>query len=433
MTGGYRTGRALRRRISRRAALAAGIGGALVAACSRDHEIRTSPEPNKVGGTARYPLYGAGGEGDPVTLDPFQSPSYLVQVPAAHHYSRLLRFQSGPDISPVDYTRLEGDLAARLPEQPDDVTYVFTLKPNITFHDKPPLHGRPATARDFVLAWEAFKSRSTLASLFSDVVNRVEAPDAGTVTFTLKEPYAPFLTRHAAAQAGIWLIPVETIGNGQAAEDPVGTGPWVFRQWDHGVAIRWERNPAYFDNPLPYFAGVEGSIAGDPQRLLVALQVGDLDFASLGGNYEESHKKLDPRGSEQFLPTGSLTGFYFNFDIQPWADTRVRRALSLALDREGYLKVQDQTKKGNWHSFLPPALAPYYLSPRDDRAEFGPNAALFQRDIAEAKKLLAAAGFENELSFRLTANVDRYGPQAKQAWELFAATIAEAGFRAELT
>jgi peptide/nickel transport system substrate-binding protein len=344
-----------------------------------------------------------------------------------------LRSVADKDTSWDDQSKLEGDVAAKLPEQPDPLTFVFTLKPNVKFHDKPPMNGRAMTAKDIVATWEVFKTKSQNAGAFTSI-DKVEAPDDKTVKFTLKEPYAPFLLTNASSPEGLWLIPVETIESGQVQRDPVGTGPFIFRQWEKGVAIRWDRNPAWHDSPAPHFARIEASLNNDPQRILSALQAGDLDLSLLNGpTFEEAKKKLDPKGYEAYPNNINTSALYFNFDNKPWNDKRVRQALSMSLDRDGYLKVQDLTKKGNFNSHLPPALPPFYMSPRDSAQEFGPNAKYFKKDIAEAKKLLAAAGFENGLSFKLVANIDRYGAEAKQAWELIAQTIAEAGFKAELT
>jgi peptide/nickel transport system substrate-binding protein len=436
-------------RVSRRTVLIAGGGVAFLAACGGEKKKETkapagaatsapqaaatgAPGQPKPGGTLKQPLVGIS-SGDPPTLYPYENLTYLAQIPSAFFYSRLLRSVSGPTIAPEDHTQLEGDAAAKLPEQPDDVTYIFTLKPNVKFHDKAPVNGRLATSRDWLQDWEAFRTKSQNAATFTGVIARVEAPDEKTVKFTLKEPFAPFLVTHMSSPEGLWLIPPETIEGGQVQTDPVGSGPWVFRQWEKGVALRFDRNPAWHDGPLPYFAKTEQSLNNDPQRILAALQTGDLDGSLLNGpSYEEAKKRLDPKGQDTFWGSQVQGGFYFNFDNKPWGDKRVRQALSMALDRDGYLKVQDLTKKGDWMSHLPPALAPYFMSPRNNKQEFGPNVKYYEKNIAEAKKLLEAAGFPSGFSFKLRANVDRYGAEAKQAWELFASTITEAGFKPEL-
>lgn len=446
----------LQRRATRRSALAVGGATAFLAACGGGDDKKgqattaaggataagqattaagggtTAAAQPKPGGTLKQPLVGVS-SGDPPTIYPYENLTYLAQVPSAFHYSRLLRSVNGADVAPEDHTKLEGDVAAKLPEQPDPVTYVFKLKPNVVFHDKPPVNGRKATSKDWVQNWEAFKAKSQNASGFSTVIDKMEAVDDLTLKVTIKSPFAPFLVTHMSTTEGLWLIPTETIDNNQVQNDPIGSGPWIFRQWEKGVAIRWDRNAKWHDGPLPYFAKTEQSLNNDPQRILAALQTGDLDVSGLNGpSYEEAKKKLDPKGQDTFFQNQVQGGFYFNFDNKPWGDKRVRQALSMALDRDGYLKVQDLTRKGDWLSHISIAMAPYYMSPKSAKAEFGPNAKYYEKNIAEAKKLLEAAGVTTPLSFKLRANVDRYGAEAKQAWELFANTITEAGFKPEL-
>jgi peptide/nickel transport system substrate-binding protein len=384
------------------------------------------------GGTIRFPLYGLS-SGNPPTIYPYENLTYLAQTISTYHYSRLVRGKTGPDVSPDDQTQIEGDIAQGW-QQPDGTTYVFTFKPNVRWHDKAPLNGRPATAGDWVQSYQAFLTTSQNAPGWTQVIDKVEAPDDKTLKVTLKAPFAPFLVTHASSAQGMWFIPVETISNDQAKKDPVGTGPWIFDAFESGVAITGRKNPTFYDAPLPNFDKLESLTLADPQRLVAALLSGDIDMTGLSGSiYKESRSKLDAKGKDFFPQNTSEGAFYFNFDNKPWDDTRVRQALSMALDRDGYLNIQDGTGKGNYFSFIPPGLAPYYLSPRDKNKDYGASGKYFTKNIAEAKALLRAATGSDTLNAKLYANVDRYGTEGRQAWELFASTIKEAGFNVELT
>ena len=383
------------------------------------------------GGTIRLPLSGAS-SANPPTIFPFENLTYLAQTPGGYQYSRLLRGKNGADVDNGDNTALEGDIVSKW-EQPDDKTYVFTMKPNVKWQNKAPMNGRAATATDFVKTYEAFLGISQNGAVWKAVVDSITAPDEKTIKVTLKAPYAPFLVTHASTPEGMWFIPVETIANDQAKKDPVGTGPFIFQKFESGVAMTWKKNPDYFDAPLPNFDAAEAGLINDPQRLVAALQAGDYDLSGLNGPiYKESRSKLDKQGTDVFTQGLANGGFYFNFDNKPWNDLRVRQALSMALDRDGYLKVQDGTGKGNYFSFVPPGLAPYYLSPRDNKDKYGAQAKYWTRDVKAARDLLKAATGSDTLKFKLFCNVDRYGAEAQQAWELFAATLKDAGFEAEL-
>jgi peptide/nickel transport system substrate-binding protein len=384
------------------------------------------------GGTLRYPLEGMS-SGDPPTLFPYENLTYLAQHPASLHYSRLLMETAGPGIESSDYTALAGDLAEGLPEQPDPQTYIFKIRPNIKFHNKAPLDGRAVTAKDIADSYEAFISISQNAAAYEAVVESLEATDDSTITVKTKVPYAPFLVTHASSVEGFWYIPVETINNGQVQTDPVGTGPWVFKNWETGVAMRWDRNPDFYEADIPWFDSIEASLLKDPQRLITGLQAGEFDMAGLSGSvYNDAHGKVDPAGIENFSPTGVLGAFYFNFDNDGgrWRDKRLRQALSMALNRDEVVKVLDQTGKGVWQSHLSPALAPYYLDPKS--SDFGENAKYFEFNPAEAKALIQAATGSDTVTLKMTGNVDRYGAGAQQAWELFASLLGQNGFNIEL-
>jgi peptide/nickel transport system substrate-binding protein len=285
-----------------------------------------------------------------------------------------------------------------------------------------------------VKTYQAFLKTSQNAPVWSGVIDKVEAPDERTLKFTLKAPFSPFLITHASTAEGCWFVPAETIDNDQVKKDPVGTGPFIFDKFDSGVAISGHKNPTYYDAPLPNFDKIEAALLGDPQRIIAALQSGDFDWSLLSGSlYKESRSKLDSKGTDIYPADSNQTAFYFNFDNKPFNDVRVRQALSMALDRDGYLKTQDGTGKGNWRSFLAPNVAPFYVSPRDNASAYGANAKYFQRNIADAKALLKAATGSDTLQFKLYANVNAYGAAFQQRWEAFASTIKDAGFNAELT
>ncbi len=381
----------------------------------------------KPGGTLRMPLAGTSTV-DPTTLFPFENVGHIVQRPSAHHYSRLLRGKAGPNIAATDYTAVQGDMAKTLPEQPDDVTYVFTLKPNIAFHDKAPMNGRLAKAQDFVDTYKYFIEKAINRGRFAAVIDKVEAPNDATIKITLKSPNATFIVNGAASDQGIWFIPVETINNDQIHSDPVGTGPWVFEKYEPGVRMVWNRHPKFHDAPEPYFSKLETLMNGDQARIMAALQSGDLDYSSLSGNQVADIKaKLDPKGQTIISPSSNVNGFVFNFDFKPWNDLRIRKALSMSIDRAGAMKALDPTGNTHWTSFIGPALVPHYIDPQDT-AKFGPNSQFFKYDIAEAKKLLGAVMGNEKLDVNLISNVDSYGPTAKQQWELMAAMLRDVGF-----
>jgi peptide/nickel transport system substrate-binding protein len=433
---------ARRRLLSAAGAVALGAAGLSLPGCGADRsktgasgsDSGASPSPTATvtrGGTIRFPVTGFATP--PVRVaNPFVNNAYGPHTVSSFHYSRLLRHASGPGIEPTDLARVEGDLAEKW-EQPDSLTYVFTLKPNVKWHDKAPLNGRAATASDYVRAYEVFARTSPSAATWTTVVDKMAATDDRTLRVSMKAAYAPFLSLRAASDRDMWLIAPEAIDGGQATSDPVGTGPYVFESFQGGAFISWRRNPSYYDSPLPNFDRVEGGLIWEPQKVVAALQSGGYDFAQFNAlSYKDAHATLDSQGTSTIIQSNVLNAFHFNFDNRPFNDLRVRRALSMAFDRAGFLKLADPTGQGNWCSFLPPGVAPYYLSPRESNAEYGANGKFWNRSVNDARDLLRAATGTDTLSFKLVTSTDIYGPDFKNLVDLTVATIADAGFQAEV-
>jgi len=195
----------------------------------------------------------------------------IVNVHAAV-FSRLLRYEDerAGTIAP--------DLAAAMPEQPDETTYVFRIREGVRFHDTPRIRtafpataGRALTADDVRLSIERQMDRnSTLGRRFFrrgnwDLIERIETPDAATLIVRTREPVAPMLSFLAGRHA--FVIPGEIVERGgeiATAEALIGTGPFVLDGFEERVAVRLRRNEQWFardDDPAtgagrPYLARI---------------------------------------------------------------------------------------------------------------------------------------------------------------------------------
>ncbi|MDT7943033.1 MAG: ABC transporter substrate-binding protein [Dehalococcoidia bacterium] len=425
------------RRLSRRALMKGMLlaGGAAAAslgvACEEEKAPATpspaavrTPVPPKPGGTVRAPLVGLS-SANPPTLDNYKELTYLAKIPAAWHYSRLLKYKAGPDIDLFDYSQVEGDLAERW-EIPEPTVLIFHLRPNIRFHNKPPLNGRPLTRDDILFSAQRMSQESPDRGNWLAFVDRVEAPDDRTVRIILKGPYAPALTMLANPEL-FWIQPKE-IKEANLQENPIGTGPFIFEGFEKDVAIRWRKNPDYYIPNRPFVDRWEASVVGDPSTIIANLKTKTFPFALLAAAVFPTAQAELPGFTFTFSKNAVPTLIYFNFDLQPWGDERVRQAFSLAMDREGMLKALDPTGKGGYHSAIS-QLPPWWLDPKSP--DFGPNARYFQRNVAEAKRLLEAAGYPNGLDVKMYYS-PVYGAAFNQMVELVAATVKDAGFRVTL-
>jgi peptide/nickel transport system substrate-binding protein len=328
-------------------------------------------------------------------LDPHLTISFLTHSYVSLTYSQLVRFPNGPEQkSPTDFSILP-DLAEKWTISKDGTVYTFSLRKGVKFHNKPPVNGRELTADDVKYSLERFMAKSGFRERF-EPIKSIEAVDKSTVRITLKEPYAPFLN-HLANPSFCAILPREAEEKFKDFNHPdavIGTGPFVLKSYDKGVRMVFEKNPVYYMKGLPYLDGVVVDITPDAAARLAVLRAGKADLPHVWGwiSPEEARsvKQTNPEMSvTPYLVIGQ--GFiYMRTDQPPFNDVRVRRAVSLAIDRKAWndalLFGEGCVDAGP----VPCAMKEWKL----DAAKMDPAKAKYLTgyDPAEAKKLLADAG-----------------------------------------
>lgn len=339
----------------------------------------------------------------------------------------LLAFRNGsarfPDAAD---TAVAPDLAAA-PEQPDARTYLFKLRPGITWQRVAPLNGRALSAADIVWHFTraAHDPKSTLKPDFG-VIDRVEAVDEATVKFTLKEPSAPFLTLVAGGLSR-YVLPCELGEAGTPRNTLVGTGPFLLAPHTPGATAVFKRNPDYWKRdaagkPLPYADEVRWLALGDAAARLQRLQAREANLSWTLAPDELAQLRAGNSNDYEFADLPGVSNYlYMRLDQPPFNDRRVRQALSLALDRPALVQALG---KGRGQTDLPiPAFLREYALPPDKLGEAG---KLYTRDLQAAKQLLAAAGHADGLNTTLTYTA-QYGAAFVQAARLLTAQLKEAG------
>ena len=326
--------------------------------------------------------------------------SYKLHIPMTFTHSRLVRHKTGPSVAPGTF-QFEPDLAESW-TQPNENTYVFKLRRGVRWHNKPPANGREFVADDVVYTINRFLTTKGHANTHMlQSVDKVEAVDKYTVKFTLKEPSAWFLDTLASPMV-VGMVNKEAsekFGDLKKPESFIGTGPWMLDSYRINQGMTLVRNPNYFIPGLPYIDRVEIFVDEDNASRTASFMAGKYD---LGWEFpgqinrtdwvqiKDNLKQKRPNLKTVEFPANVMSHISMRTDQKPFSDVRVRQAMSHAIDRQGIIDAVAEGV-GVYNAAVPNALKDWALPV----TQLGEGAKYFKHDPAEAKRLLAAAGYPN--------------------------------------
>jgi peptide/nickel transport system substrate-binding protein len=334
---------------------------------------------------------------DPPSLDPHQESTFANIQLVAPLYSTLLQFD------PLDSSKIIGDAGSEWKISPDGVTVTVKIRPGIKFHD-----GSTLTAADVKATYDKIvfppQGVKSIRKAHYAAVKAIEAPDASTVVFKLKHPSAAFVANLASPWNVIFPKKYLDKDPNHFKTHVVGSGPFKFKDYTRGATFEGERNPDYFVKDRPYLDGYKFFISPETAVRAAALRSGraHIEFRGLPNSEVEAIKKqLGDKITVQEAPTPGWWAVSFNHKVKPFDDERVRKALTLAIDRytmskvlfplTGLKSVGGLVRPGTEWAMTPAELEKFPGYGRD-----------IEKSRAEAKKLLAEAGFPNGMKFVLS-------------------------------
>jgi peptide/nickel transport system substrate-binding protein len=206
------------------------------------------------------------------------------------------------------------------------------------------VNGRELKAPDVKYSLERFAAKSGFRARFDDV-DRVEVMDDYTVKIITKHPFAPLLAQLASPSHNM-ILPKEAedqYGDFNKAEAAIGTGPFILERYERGVKLIFKRNPDFYMKGLPYVDGIEWQMTPDASARVSLLRTGKVDFVHTTGLLagEEAIPLQRTNADLKFFKYQSLNQgmFYMRTDQPPFNDIRVRRALSLAINRQAWMEA----------------------------------------------------------------------------------------------
>jgi peptide/nickel transport system substrate-binding protein len=401
-----------RREFLTRAAVGAAVLGAAVpgsrasaqSTFSYSDWVPASTKPPKRGGVlTRASAW------DPPVIDPRHTQSVGLFQFAGLVHNRLVRYSFSDEAGGYLDLSLKGDLAESWQGSPDQRVWTFKIRRGVKWQNVPPLKGREFTAADIKYCFEAYAKEGVQTFTFQEIEG-METPDSHTLRVHLKTPNALFPQNVAEPVAVIFSKEVLE-EDGDLKKRMIGTGPYILKEHTRKVRLVLQRNPDYWDAGRPYVDEYVILSAPDAATRMAAFRTGQSDFLPLQAPSEvDAVRKTNPNAVVQ-AQTPALTPFGLALaqDRPPFNDVRVRRALSMAIDRQ---RMVDTVFEG--HGLLTAGVPwIYYQDAKPTAKDLGP---WFQYRPAEAKKLLAEAGHPN--GFETTLFYYEYWPQMSSQVQL---------------
>ncbi|MEM0922722.1 MAG: ABC transporter substrate-binding protein [Pseudomonadota bacterium] len=380
----------------------------------------TGAMAQKAGGTLVYLV-----QPEPPSLASYLSTSGPIGLVAPKIYEGLLDY--APDLSIVP------NLAESYEVSEDGKTVIFKLRQDVSWHD-----GKPFTSADvqYTVMEVLKKVHPRGPNSFREVVS-IDTPDAHTAVFNLENP-APYMLRalsgYESPMVPRHLLEGQDPRNADLANNPVGTGPFVFTEWKKGQYVRLDKNENYWKEGLPYLDRVVGRFIPDASTRTAAMENGEVMYGAFGAIPNIDAVRLrDMDGfsvtTEGYAMINPVSLIEFDTTEPPFNNPAMRKAISLALDRQflidniwfGYGKPATSALSSNF------AATGLY---KDPMPNYVANA-----DIEAAKAMLDAAGITADGDgVRATAVLDLipYGEDWRRAGEYMKQALAPIGIDLEL-
>ncbi len=371
------------------------------------------------GGTLRY-----GTSGEPDSLDMHRTPSSTAWEVGWSLYDTLI-------IAAEDLT-LYPSLAESWETSEDGLSFTFTLREDVVFHDGTPFN---AEAVKFNLDRVADPETGALYA-FDDLGPYVgtEVVDDYTVTVTMSEPYGFFIRAMSLMEFAMISPSVADMVLEDVGRNPIGSGPFKFQEWVTQESITVVRNDDYQWGPSPpydhsgpsFLDQIDYVILTDTPTRVAALEAGEVNAINRTPGTDVDRLEADGFKIIKGLQTGMGTGFYVNVNKFPTDDPAVRRAINLGLDREQISAGLYAGQEAPGYCPLTPTTFAYWDC--TDEVYFDPE---------EAQQILEEAGWEKNGDFyekdgeTLTLDVFVFGT-AGPTGEAFQAAIRPIGIDVNL-
>jgi peptide/nickel transport system substrate-binding protein len=333
---------------------------------------------------------------EPPSYDAHQEETFGLIHPMAPHYSTLLR------VDPLDKTGTKpvGDLAESWTISKDQLTYTFKIRKGVKFHD-----GSELTAKDIKASYDKILNPpagvKSLRKVAYTAIASVDAPDAGAFVIKLKYPEASMLLNLASPWNWIYKADILAKDPHWYEKNVMGTGAFKFVEHVKGSHWVGKKNPDYWDKGKPYLDGYRAIFISNSAAQVAAVR-GEramIQFRSFSPPERDSLvQALGPKIAVQESAWDCANLVAMHHEKKPFDDKRVRRALTLALDRYAGSQALSKITLVKDVAGIQVPGTPYATPPAEleKLAGYGRDIA---KNRAEARRLLKEAGVPDGFAF----------------------------------
>ncbi|WP_314176449.1 ABC transporter substrate-binding protein [Streptomyces winkii] len=335
--------------------------------------------------------------GEPDQLDPHRTSSYFSFQVLENTFDTL--------VEPDENLTMRPALAKRWKVSKDRLTWTFTLRKGVTWHD-----GSKFGADDVVYSYRRIIDEKLGNAWRFDGVKDISAPDDSTVVLELDKPVYNLLSR-IGGHKGLAIVNKKNVESGKIKTHPVGTGPFSFDDYNPSESIRLKANSHWWGG-APKVPSLTFRFIPEPTTALADLEAGEINWTD---NIPPQQVERVSQNQDLKLDTAVGNDYWYlaaNQKRKPFGDPRVRRAIAYGIDRKAIVQA---TQYGNAtvNQLAIPKNNPWYTA-------YSP----YSHDTRRAAKLLAAAGVHD---LKIDMLVTKEYPETVIAGQVIASQLEKIG------
>ncbi|MCA8929532.1 MAG: ABC transporter substrate-binding protein [Alphaproteobacteria bacterium] len=339
---------------------------------------------------------------NPPSLSIHEEGTIATVMPMMAVFNNLVLSDQSKPKSSID--TVVPDLAESWSYDDSQTNLTFKLRQGVKWHD-----GQPFTAKDVKCTWDWVSGlaksgfRKNPRKVWFDNLKEITVDNDYEVTFHLNDPQPSLLTLLASGHSPVYPchVPAKTMRTA-----PIGTGPFMFKDFQSNASIRVERNPNYWKAGMPYLDAIQWTLIRSRPTRILAFTAGEFDLTFIGDVTMPllgQVKEQDPEAICKLAPTNVTVNLAVNRTSPPFDDPDLRKAMELALDRQSFIDIVTHGVGLISGAMLPPPEGAWGM-PAEELNKLEAYAGTVDERRAKARQIMEAKGYgpNNKLKIKVS-------------------------------